>query len=483
MPEKLIFTRTDRKNQRVSPEDLELLGSRTAILRQAPVPGYQTFVRNDSSKGLPTDLDREKQVVLPPGSATPGGAGRDIPKFESNTPDNGIPERPRTNAEPGEDRGSPINNNVSSFSRRTMTSAEMLALRYLEAQDLLVEGIEKEGRWTQRWKPGQRQRRQKGPARTKSKQYYRRNRSKILMKQRQRRSKGSWKNNPARKKSEKRRQQQNRKRIGSVEPCAACLALRFAGFAPARERGGEGGGRQREQKRPDKVEDRNRHRKDRASDNRDAREFYRQKCKRNPQCMKRREEYREDPDYYKRRSPKLGSVLTVPDIAFVIGPEMVLGYVDSVSPLTGMVNFRLTEPNVSPMGSLPVEVFLRAATLMSDEDVTAFFELVDVEIGLEAYEDLDEEGLRECAGLFDVDPDADEFKSQCLDLTGEGDVSSMSADQLDMVNDALVLGVLEGGGEPRTEENADDEDETIGDEWDPHLYYGEVEDQKTRESE
>tara|TARA_R110000824_G_scaffold194472_2_gene377096 strand:+ start:164 stop:772 length:609 start_codon:yes stop_codon:yes gene_type:complete len=202
--------------------------------------------------------------------------------------------------------------------------------------------------------------------------------------------------------------------------------------------------------------------------------------------MERREEYKENPDFYERRAPrqnqKEASVLTVPDIAFVIGPDHALGYVDSVSGMTGMVNFRIDEVNVSQMGSMEVEVFLRAATLMSEEDVTAFFELVDVEIGLEAYDDLDEPGFRECAGLYGVDPDSSEFKGKCKGLVGEGDVSSMSADQLDTVNDQLVLGILEGGGEPRSSDRPDDNDQTISELWDPHLYYGEVEDRKLENS-
>jgi len=174
-------------------------------------------------------------------------------------------------------------------------------------------------------------------------------------------------------------------------------------------------------------------------------------------------------------------VLTVPDIAFVIGPDMVLGYVDTISPMTGMVNFRIDASHVYQMGSLPVEIFLRAATLLSEEDLTAFLELVDVEVGLEAYEDLDAEGLQECAGLYGIDSKSEAFKAQCFELVGETDPDAMNAIQLDLVNDHLVLGVLEGGGEPRDSEDADDHDETIPDTYDPYLFYGEVEDSKTED--
>ena len=438
---------------------------RTAL--KIPVVPTQTFVRDDSAKNLPTDLDRTKQQVLPEGAATPGGEGRDIGKYESNTPDNDIDERPRTLGVPGEEYGVPYKNDYGTVTRRTMTSDE-------------EEAVEKEGAYKQRWKPGQRQHKQRGRSKQKSRQYYKKNRSKILSKQRRKRKSPAYKNNPARKRSEKRRRKQNRRRVGTLnQPCAACLAERFAAdFAPVRERGGKDGLPQRRQPSQERREDAREYRGNRSQQKADAKRYYHRKCKNNPRCQARREEYRENPDYYERRSPKQGSVLTVPDIAFVIGKNQVLGYVNSISPMTGMVTFQLDGSNVSQLGSLPVEVFLRAVTLLSDEDITAFFELVDVEIGLEAYEDLDEEGLRECAGLYDLDPSDEGFKDQCFDLVGEADIASMSADQLDVVNDTLVMGLLEGGGGTRTQDTADDEDETISDEYDPHLFYGEVEFQK-----
>jgi len=172
-------------------------------------------------------------------------------------------------------------------------------------------------------------------------------------------------------------------------------------------------------------------------------------------------------------------VLTVPEIAFVIGKDMTLGYVDSVSPMSGTVTFRLKASNVSQLNSLPVEVFLNAVTFLSEEDTQACFDLIDVEIGLEAYEDLDERGLRMCAGLYDIDPDSDEFRSKCRDLVGEDDFSAMSVTDLGNINQELVVGILEGGGIPRSKEDAEEHDEDIPDIYDPDLFYGEVEIQKT----
>lgn len=94
-----------------------------AAMKSGPEP-VQTFVNEKSQQNLPTDIDRTKQVVLPPGSATPGSGGRDIPRVEYNTPDSGsnISERPRTLGVPGEQYGVPYKEDYNMPTRRTMTS-------------------------------------------------------------------------------------------------------------------------------------------------------------------------------------------------------------------------------------------------------------------------------------------------------------------------------------------------------------------------
>jgi hypothetical protein len=117
-----IFVSPSRKHQRVDPELLELLESRTGSFSE-PEFGVKTLVNEDSSLGLPSNLDREPDSALPlPGSATPGGEGRDIGKFEMNTPDSRSDIQPRTLAEPGEERGHPVNDSTVTLQRRTMTS-------------------------------------------------------------------------------------------------------------------------------------------------------------------------------------------------------------------------------------------------------------------------------------------------------------------------------------------------------------------------
>ena len=195
--------------------------------------------------------------------------------------------------------------------------------------------------------------------------------------------------------------------------------------------------------------------------------LYRRKTRNNP-AFKRSQRMRRTQNRTRRRA----SVLTVPDIAFLIGPDRYLGYVHSISPMTGMVTIEIDARDVSPLDSLPVALFLRMAVFLTDEDIEAFFTLVDVEVGPEAYADLDEGLVRECARRYDKDPDSDEFKSDCFDLTDEYDLSAMAADQLDALTYSLVHGKLEGG-QGRTLEDADNSE--IGGEYDPHLFYGEVE--------
>jgi hypothetical protein len=178
-----------------------------------------------------------------------------------------------------------------------------------------------------------------------------------------------------------------------------------------------------------------------------------------------------------------GSVLTVPDIAFQIGPEMIGGYVHSISPMSGMVTVELDSTNVSQLDSIPVELFMRMVVFSSDEDIEAFFNLVDVEVGPEAYGDLDPNMVRRCARRYDRDPDSDSFKEDCFGIAGEYDLGSMDADQMDSVVQMVAQGYMQSGDsrdftmaidhDERSGEDADNPD--IPDGYDPHLYYGEVE--------
>ena len=461
-------------------------------LREAPRPGIQTYVSEKSKKDLPNDSDREKQVVLPlPGSATPGGAGRDIGKFEYNTPGPNSDIKPRTLSEPGEERGHPTNWSVDTFKRRTMTSGE---------EEELEEEISKTA-YKQRWKPGRRQRRSKGQTRQKRRQYNRRNKAK--RKQYAKRWRRKNKNSGAYKASQKRRKTQNRTRRRASEwlladPARVAEMYRemeadivepdvdpqveeeeAAEFAAPNERGGEDGRVQRRQKPQQRLVDRRRY-KANPQYKMKNRLYYHRKCKINPKCMKRRERTKEKPNFYGRKAPRIASVLTIPEIAFAIGPDLTLGYVDSISSMSGMVTFRLQGSGVPPLDSMALPTFLRLAVFFTDDDIDAFFNLVDVEVGEEAYEDLDQEGLRDCAMMYGKDLDSAEFKGMCKDLVGEDEYSSMTPSQIEDVNDTLVTGLLEGGGIPRSREDAEDGDEDISEMYDPHLFYGEVDNAEDR---
>lgn len=142
-----LFTKLQKKRVRVDPETLEMLESPTRVarkaeLKMAPVPGVQTFVREDSAKGLPTNLDREDQVALPlPGSATPGGAGRDIPKFEYNTPDSESNIQPRTLGVPGAEYGHPTKWDYNMPTRRSMTARVVQAYAFNQVEKFKLRGF------------------------------------------------------------------------------------------------------------------------------------------------------------------------------------------------------------------------------------------------------------------------------------------------------------------------------------------------------
>jgi hypothetical protein len=191
---------------------------------------------------------------------------------------------------------------------------------------------------------------------------------------------------------------------------------------------------------------------------------------------RRYDEYKEDyNEEYRERGERpfrrRGSVLTTPQIEFAIGTgdDMVPGTVHSMSPMTGMVTFVVTAKDHEHLRSLPLMAFLNSVVFLSESDIESMFDLIDVEIGPEAYQEIDEGTVRECAKVFDIDVDSKEFADQCEGLLQQTDLGSMTAEQLGYVNDVLVTGYLEGGHTRRIK------DESVEDEvYDWHLIYGEV---------
>jgi len=109
------------------------------------------------------------------------------------------------------------------------------------------------------------------------------------------------------------------------------------------------------------------------------------RVKNNPTFKKQQSIRHKYPERFRR---KTGSVFTVPEIAFVIGKEMLLGYVRSVSPMTGMVTFNTVDVdrNVSKFQSLSIMEFFSSVVFLSGKDESAMIHLIDTEIGLSAYD-------------------------------------------------------------------------------------------------
>lgn len=432
---------------------------------QPPVsalPGVKTLVSPKSEKDLPTGIDREKERALPPGAATPnspseegGGGSRELPKYEFNRPDNDLPERPRTLSTPGEEYDHPTKFDYNMPTRRDMTADV----------DRVVEAYQR------RWRPGKRQRKKRGPARQKQRMYYRKNRNKI--KQRAKIRYQRTKRNPQFQRVQQHRRKhpgQHQRRYASLPSpiLVASLYLKGADWNPPKRIPPPK--RQRRQRGQDKIDDKKNYLQNRA-------EKIREMSKRHKKLMKA-PKYRQYKEWYNEQYREKGGqgfrrrgyVLTTPQIEFVIGREMVPGVVHNVSPMTGMVTFVVREPGWEHLHSMAAVAFMESAVFLSENDIDAFFDLVDVEIGLEAYQDIDEGVVRECAAMFDIDPDVEEFADRCEALTGQAELGSMTSEQLGLVNDVLVTGYMEGG-HTRDMDLSSDEDSLYNE----HLIYGEVE--------
>lgn len=96
--------------------------------KQAQVPpGVKTFVDVPSTLNLPPEMGRETEVVLPPGSATPGSGGRIIPQPSYTTPGESTGMKPRTIGVPGDMYGHPTKYDYGMPTRRSMAAAVVQA--------------------------------------------------------------------------------------------------------------------------------------------------------------------------------------------------------------------------------------------------------------------------------------------------------------------------------------------------------------------
>lgn len=339
--------------------------------------------------------------------------------------------------------------------------------------------------YTRQWKPGHRQTRSRGKERQERRQYYRQNRGRLKMRARRyyRRNRNNSQFKRVRKHRRVHPNQHRRRRadllntylMGANPSIVAALYLdtvpehmdlRLAWEPPEEMYPKERQTKQRgEEKRDSKMEYLH---EPPSTKIREQKKRYHQFCKRNKRCMKKRKLYRENPDRFKR---KKGSVLTAPQIAFAFGPDFLYGTVHAVSPMTGMVTFHIHDKDEGYLHSLPVQSLLRVSVFLSEADIEAFFDLVDVEVGEEAYADIDVSVVQDCADVFSVEM-GDEFRNQCEALFGKG-LDDLDPDELEELNDTLVIGVLEGGGGDRGDEEGGVEDDADGD-GDDDLIFGVV---------
>lgn len=142
--------------------------------------------------------------------------------------------------------------------------------------------------------------------------------------------------------------------------------------------------RQRRQRGLARWKSKRRNRRNRQKNKMRAKQRYR-RLKNNPSFKKQQQIRRKYPQRFKRRRAE---VLTAPEIAFVFIEEgMPLGYVRNVSGMTGLVTFYLDESGSRMIHSEMLPEFLRRAVFLSDEDIDAMYELIDAEVGIEAFSD------------------------------------------------------------------------------------------------
>lgn len=419
--------------------------------------GVKTFV-------APEGDDREREVNLPPGSATPntpkredqsGDGGRDLPGVRFNTPDSesGVPARSLPT--PGEEYGNPSKDDYGYVRRRN-----------LAAED---EGESDKDAYERR-RPWRRQRLQKIEQRRDDRIYYLQNKALILNRV-LRRYERLKRNTQFQQQREEYRENPDRfeRRRADDELAAEVVRelMQKLGYTPWSL------GKKRHRHRGPALQQRRRqYRRNRARARRQHHLWY-QKNKNKPAFKRRQKMRRRNPSRFRLRP---ASVLTVPEIAFVVGREMQIGYVHSVSPMTGLVTVVLDGPVLggSSAFSMPTMVFLNAVVFLTPEDADAAFELIDVEVGEDAYADLDPEGVRQCAALYGVDPESSEFQDVCRRILGDMNIEDASADDLSRLT-AEIVGDSIGAWGDRSTEDPDDHLEThLIDPRDDNVYYGEV---------
>lgn len=354
--------------------------SKRAFRDDQELSGWSTFVTQKSKEGLPTDISRERETNLPPGSATTNsprqedtadGNGRHLGSPSYNVPDgeSNVSEHPRTLPTPGDLAGSPTKFDYGMVTRRSLQA-------YKARQ------------------PWRRQRRQPIWKRLKDKQKYRFNKpdanrkSKLWYKRVKR-------NNRFQTLRERRREnpkKYERRRVGE-ENVANTIVEAYHPMSPGHHRHRQHG--------PARQKSHRQYIRNRARANRQHRIWY-QRNKNKPAFKRRQKLRRLHPNQYRLRHA--GYVPPV-EIGFMFGPDMTPGRVEAVTP--DAVTFSpVPDPDLVTYVLSPA-AFLHAVVFDSLESKDAMFTVLDQQVGLEAYDDLTQEDLSAIAALYEVAlPDA-----------------------------------------------------------------------------
>ena len=129
------------------------------------------------------------------------------------------------------------------------------------------------------------------------------------------------------------------------------------------------------------------------------------------------------------KSLKRGGLLTAPEIFVALVPKIdvidqtiVMAFVHSVSPMTGMVTF-VTEDNT--INSLPLEVFMEIAVPMTDDHADSLAKLIFAELGELELLPVSRQDVLDCT----ADLMTEEQRAQCTELANESVQKGLGADK------------------------------------------------------
>ena len=131
----------------------------------------------------------------------------------------------------------------------------------------------------------------------------------------------------------------------------------------------------------------------------------------------------------KLRSLKRGGLLTAPEILVALVPKIdvidetiVMAYVHSLSPMTGMVTF-VTEDN--KINSLPLEVFIEIAVPMDDDHAESLAKLIFAELGEIDLLPVSRQDILDCTAELLTE----EEQAQCTEIAQEHIQKGLGADK------------------------------------------------------